>query len=175
MPIEQKLIRCEPDDPNRCQSTGKQGQCPYLAAEGLKYCLRHGGRLPAMQEKQKIKQYRLQVWQERLDEFTESDKVKSLRDEIGILRITMENILNKCSTSHELVMYSSKIADLAVKIEKLVVSCNRLEHSMGMMLDKTAALNLAAQIVEIIGKYVPDPEAIDNISGEIIDTLAAIQ
>lgn len=175
MPIDKKLVRCEADDPNRCQSTGKTGQCPYLAMEGFPYCARHGGRMPSTREKQEVKQYRLQIWQQRLDEFTESDKVKSLRDEIGILRIIMENILNQCMDSGDLLRYSSKISELAAKIEKLVVSCNRLERSMGMMLDKTAALNLASQIVEIIGAHVNDPETIDAISGEIITALAAIQ
>ena len=175
MSIDKKLVHCEPDDPHRCQASQRNGQCPFRAMEGFKYCARHGGRLPGMKEKQEVKQYRLQVWQQRLDEFTESDKVKSLRDEIGILRIIMENILNQCHDSGDLLRYSSKISELAAKIEKLVVSCNRLERSMGMMLDKTAALNLASQIVEIIGAHVNDPEVIDAISGEIITALAAIQ
>jgi len=176
MAIENKFERCEPDDPNRCQASLKVGgQCPYKAMPGGNYCYMHGGNKRVQAEETlRRKQYRLQLWQERLDEFSESEDVKSLREEIGILRIVMEETLNKCKTSHELVLNSSKISDLASRIERLVVSCNKLESHMGMLLDKSAALALASRIVEIISIHVTDGEIIDSISSGIIDALAEI-
>ena len=173
--IEKKLHHCEEDDPNRCQAVGKSGQCPYLSVEDEKYCQRHGGNRNAMlKEKKRANQYRLQIWQQRLEEFSQSDEVKSLRDEIGILRLLMETILNRCEDHSTLMLQSSRISDLAVKIEKLVTSCNRLETNMGMLLDKSAALNLAGQIVEIIGHHVEDANTIEAISNGIIDILATL-
>ena len=175
MPIEKKLTHCEPDDPNRCQGpSATLGQCPFFAEPGQKYCLRHAGSSIKAQETKRTNQYRLQVWQQRLEEFAENENVKSLRDEIGILRLLMEEILNKCSDSTQLLIYSSKISDLAIRIEKLVSSCHRLEAKMGMLLDKSAALSLAGQIVTIIGQHVTDPEIIDSISNGIINALASL-
>lgn len=174
MPIEQKLVHCEPTDPKRCQSTGKNGQCPFISIEGYQYCPRHAGRSVDAAEKRSANQYRLQVWQTRLEEFAESDNIKSLRDEIGILRILMEETLNKCKTATDLMIHSNKISDLAIRIEKLVTSCNRLETKMGMLLDKSAALNLAGQIVGIITTHVSDPTIVDAISNDIITALSTL-
>lgn len=175
MPIEHKLIRCEnPDDKDRCQATGSQGQCPYKAIPGYPNCPRHGISHVKADEKNKANQYRIQVWQQRMNEFAESGDVKSLRDEIGILRLLMEETLNKCSDTTTLLIYQSKISDLAMKIEKLVSSCHRLEAKMGMLLDKSAALRLAGQIVEIISSEISDADAIDRISNGIITELASL-
>lgn len=172
--MENKFQRCAPDDPNRCQCVGKNGQCPYLSVPGQTRCHRHIGSQLAIDEKKRVKQYRLQIWQERLDEFAESEQVKSLRDEIGILRLCMENLLNNCKSNMDLIMHSSKISDLAVKLEKLVCSANRLETNMGMLLDKSAALNFAGQIVNIISRHINDPGIIDEISDEIITALGSL-
>ena len=174
MPIEHKLQRCENDDPHRCQSIGKNGQCPYLAVEGYQYCQRHAGMSIAAKEKSNTNRYRLQVWQERLDEFSQDTKITCLRDEIGILRILLEQIIIKCQDSAQLLIYSNKISDLTIKIEKLVTSCNRLDMRMGMLLDKSAALNFAGQVVETISKYITDPEIIDQISNDIINSLSKL-
>lgn len=170
--IEKKLQRCDEADPHRCQASGQGGQCPYLAIPESRFCQRHDGQGASSREKDKTNMYRLQVWQQRLDEFSEHDKLKSLRDEIGILRIVLEETMNRCHDSNSILMYSSKIGDLCIKIEKLVSSCNRLEMKMGMLLDKASALNLAGQVVDIISLHVDDPAIIDAISSGIIDALA---
>ncbi len=177
MPVEQKLITCEPDNPNRCQAQGgnKEGQCIWLAVEGEKYCSMHGGtKQSARKEKKKIHDYRLQLWQTRLDEFAESDNVKNLRGEIGVLRLLIENILNQCNDSHELMLYSGKIGDLVAKTEKLAQTCDKFETKVGMLLDKSAALILASRVVEVIANEITDPEAIDRISNGIIDIIRDI-
>lgn len=171
--IDNKFERCEADDPNRCQATGHD-QCPYKAMPGFKYCPRHNSRSEATEQKRKVSQYRLQIWQDRVGEFSEHNDVKSLRDEIGILRMLMENTISKCQDAQDLLMFSGKISETAMKIEKLVSSCNRLEKNMGMMLDKSAALLLAGQIVEIITRHVEDSAVVDEISNDIITAIASI-
>jgi hypothetical protein len=172
--IEHKLIRCEADDPNRCQSSGKGGQCPYTAMENSKFCQRHDGCGAKARENDKTNMYRLQVWQARLSEFSEHDSIKSLRNEIGILRILLEETMNKCRDTTALLLYSNKISDLCLRIEKLVSSCNRLELKMGLLLDKASALNFAGQVVEIISLHISDPVVIDAISNDIISALASL-
>lgn len=117
------------------------------------------------------KMYDLAMWQSRVEEFSDHDEVKTLRSEIGVLRLLLENTLIKCKNQTDLLLYSAKISELVGKIEKLVMSCNRLEASTGMLLDKSAALHLASQMVEIIGNYVDDAEAIDGIASEIAQVI----
>lgn len=188
----QKLIRCEPGDPNQCQGSGKGGQCEYLSIKGMvegghfaegefdeslvaevTNCPRHGGwkQIESAQAK-RVHAYRLQQWQERLDEFAEDEEVKSLRGEIGIARLVLEQILNRCQDHQQLLLYSQKIGQLVGQIERLVRACERIERSSSMMLDRSSALSFASKVVEVISRHVDDAEVIDRISAEIIDALA---
>lgn len=174
MAIENKFQRItDPADPDRCQAVHGQGQCLYKALEHSKFCPMHGGnKAQEAHNKKLIRQYNLAQWQGRSEHFADHDHVKSLRDEIGITRMLLENMITKCRDSDDLLLYSQKIGELVGKIERLVVSCNRLESSMGMLLDKAAALNLAGQMVEIITRHVSDEVAIDAIAGEIAFAIA---
>jgi hypothetical protein len=75
----------------------------------------------------------------------------------------------------DLILQSSKIADLAMKLEKLVSSCHKLEGSMGKLMDKSAILQFAAEIVEIIGKELQgDEEKISAIGEQIFHAVGRI-
>jgi len=163
------------DDPLRCQANNKKGQCDWQRVEGSQYCKIHGG-VSVIKAKieQSKRMYRLTRYAARHAEFADDEKVKSLREEVALARIVLEEIVESCQDSASLVMNSPKIADMLTRIEKLVKSCHQLEASTGMLLDKTAALHLASMIVQIIGKHVEDGEILDKISGEIIDGMAKL-
>lgn len=169
------IVHVADDDPTRCQAITANGQCRIQRTEGSQYCTMHGG-ADSQSVKQRIfRQYRLAQWQQRVDEFSDHDGVKSLREEIGICRMILESIITNCKDQTDLLLYSNKITDIIGRIEKLVVSCNRLESSMGMLLDKTAALNLASQIVTIIGEHVTDGNIIDAVANDITMAILQIQ
>lgn|SRR5215471_1213074 len=171
--IEHKLKEVSPDSPRRCQGSTMARQCPYEAVEGTPYCPRHGGNKPAQaKEQQSLRNYRFSRYQGRVNEFADNDQVKSLREEIGVLRMTLEEIVNQCKSSTELVIFSGRIADLVVKIQKLVESCHRLELSSGEMFDKTRALNLASTIINVVSNHVPNPDILSAISNEILLLIA---
>jgi hypothetical protein len=170
MSLEQKLFRCAEDDPNRCQSNVKTGQCPFLAIEGSQYCRMHSGSVAKLQEKQ-ANIYRLERFQARINQLAEHPKVKSLREEIGILRMLLESVLAKCNDADDLVMYSNKIMEMVGRVEKLVVSCHRIEQSSGELLDKSAVVNFSVQVVQIIADYVGDVSVIEKISDAIYQRL----
>ena len=195
--IVQKLYNAEPADPLRCQAQSKNntGQCSFLSVAGMqrdgllevldvdgekdyynvRTCPKHGGVVSAASiVRKELHDYRLQIWQQRVGEFTESVQVKTLRGEIGILRLLLENILHQCHNNQDLILYSHKISELAMKIERLVMSCDRLENRMGLVLDKAAAMLLASQIVDVISRKIDDPMVIDSISGGIIDAIVQI-
>jgi len=135
----------------------------------------HGGAAhAAMKDKAIIRNYRIAQYQARVDEKSGGSEIKSLRDEIAILRILVEERVNVCKDSHDLLMQSGPISDLIMKVDKVVNSCHRLETHLGVMLDKTQALQWASEIVEIIGRHVEDEEAVSEISNELFASLARL-
>jgi len=106
-------------------------------------------------------------WQDRCQEFADDSEIKSLRGELAISRMTLEEIIKSCKTPNELLLMSGKITLMVEQIRKLVVSCQNLEGQLGVMLDKNQVMKLGAQLVEIIGNYVKDPATIDKLSLEI--------
>ena len=144
------------------------GQCPFCKTEGSDYCQRHGGALvEAKKRKENLRNYRLTKWKTRVGEMADSEGLKSLREEVGILRVILEEMLNQCEDATDLLMFSTRAADLVMKIEKLVTSCDKLEGKMGNLLSKESVLQLSMEFVEIINKHVPDANIIDVISMEM--------
>ncbi|MEA1999533.1 MAG: hypothetical protein U9N61_09490 [Euryarchaeota archaeon] len=105
----------------------------------------------------------------------DSGGIKSLREEVGILRVILEEMMNQCNDATDLLLYSQRMADLVMKIEKLVSSCDRLENRMGMLLGKDSVLQLAATYVQIINSYVSDPNIIESISVDIVKATEALE
>ena len=180
MPIENKFVRCEPDDPHRCQASGKRGQCEYRAMEKpdgsgfFNHCPRHNASRTAEFERKRRRNYRLGKYQARMEEFADNDQVKSLREEVGITRILLEEIVSSCSSGNDMIMYSNKISDLVTKVEKLVVSCHKLEQSTGMLLDKAAITRLADSIIKIVVRHV-EPDAASAVASEIMAEIVGAQ
>jgi hypothetical protein len=176
MTIEAKFTRCEPDDPNRCQGVFKGGQCPFLAIPGAQFCKMHCGPAQVNAAASASKRvYNLSKWQARVDEHADHDQVKGLRQEIGILRVLMEEMVSVCHDSSTLLMYSGRIGDLATRIEKMVSACHRLEATSGMLLDKTAALHIGSVIVELVSRYVSDEDALNAIGEGIVTAIIQAQ
>jgi hypothetical protein len=175
MALEHKLVKCEPTDPRRCQGPGDgiEGQCCFTALEGTKYCSKHGATvILARQEKKKYHDYILHKWQQRVDEFSASERVTNLHGEVGLLRMQIETIVNQCQDDRELMLYSSRISDLVMKADKLVNSIDKINNRSGNLLNKSAALSLAGSIIDIIGAEVDDPLKIERISNGIIGLVA---
>ena len=168
--------RVEDDDPRRCQHViPSRGQCNFVSVEGTHLCIMHGGKAQAAQKEKKVlNNYRILKYQERIEEKSSSAQIKGLRDEIAILRMLIEERLNSCHDSHDLLLYSGPISDLVMKVDKVVNSCNRLEVQLGAMLDKTQALQFSAEIVEIVARFVEDEDILASISDEIAQSLARL-
>ena len=71
----------------------------------------------------------------------------------------------------ELILYSSKISDLVTKIEKTVVSADKLEQRLGLVMDRTQALMFVGNIINILQKHIQDPAKIEAVSNEMITSL----
>jgi len=157
-------------DPERCQYTRPTvGQCLNKAAPGCKFCIPHGG--VSQKSKQDLKNYRINKYNARLGDLRHNDELKSLRDEVAILRILLEEKFNACSSANELILQSGSMSDLVLKIEKLVSSCHRLEQSMDITIDKSRVVSMAENIVTLISRYVKDDAIIANIVNDMTEML----
>ena len=155
-------------DPERCQHINAVGQCSNKAVTGGSYCLVHGGNKQLQKnEAAGLRNYRLTKYRTRLAEARNSSSIKDLRDEIAILRILLEEKFNAIDTTNQLILQSGSIADLVLKIEKLVMSCMKLEEKTGVMLDKEHVLTMAEGIINIISKNIEDQDLLNTIANEI--------
>ena len=168
----------DPADPTRCQALAGENQCMN---QSVKFpdgtfgtaCPVHGGARQFKEwEKTQLKNYQLTKFRQRIGQMSNSDNIKSLRDEIGILRMMLESQINRCSNEYDLLLASHKISDMIDKINKLVTSCHKIEGSMGQLLDKQAILQFAAEVVEIVSKNIEDKVIIEKIADEIMKALA---
>jgi len=162
---EESLDRCQYIIPTR-------GQCNNKKVPGSEYCPAHGGTNVTRNEKKKeLRNYRLNKFRERTQELGNNDEILSLKDEIGILRLLIEEKINKCKDSYDMILMSGPLSDLIMKVEKVVSSCNRLENKLGNRLDKSAVLQMAQTMVTIISNHVTDEEILEKISNEILGVM----
>lgn len=165
--------RVDEDSLDRCQYViSNIGQCSLKAVKNSQYCPAHGGN-KAFQAKEKaeLRNYRLNKFKQRIGELSSSDAILSLKEEIGIIRLLIEEKINQCDSTAELILISGPLSDLAMKADKLVTSCNRLDMRLGNLLDKGRVLQLAQTIVQIISHYVTDDEILEKISSQILEAL----
>ena len=158
------------DDPQRCQGiiAGKQ-QCNKKAVPGSNYCPLHGAnsRIQAIKA-ESLRNYRLTKFRKSVQEKSNSSAIKSLRDEVGILRMMLEEKLNMCEDVHDLILQSGPIGQMVLNIERVVTSCHKLEDSMGQLLDSQAVLRFANRIIDIIGENIQDTEVLEKIANQIM-------
>lgn len=161
-----------PEARDRCQGIAAYGQCVFRVVPGGTFCSIHGGKVQAKSnEKKAIRNYILTQWQARIEQFADNDSIKSLREEIGILRLVMENKLNLIKTPSELLQYSGPIQDTALRIKEIVLACHKIEAATGQLLDKQALLDFANSVVTIISSYITDSVILDQIANDIINLL----
>lgn len=165
-----EIERVPEDHPNRCQASGAKGQCINKAVPGGKYCLVHGGNKELnRQEKENIRNYQLAKFKSAFLRQADSPVLKTLHEEVAILRMVLENQINKCKDDTDLMLNSHVIGELVVKIEKVVKSCHSLESSLGGVLDKGTLLTFSTKIIDIISREIEDTKTLNRISQGILD------
>lgn len=168
------FIRVEPDDPSRCQANGAYGQCPFKALDGGNYCPRHGNNQIAAKKQREHRNYNLHRIRADMEKKIDSPEIKSLREEIALIRLILEKIVNRCEDDADLMLESDKIGELVSKVQTLVTSCHKIEISSQHLLDRNAIINIATNLIEVIVKHVKDPDIIDLISEEIPQVISVL-
>ncbi len=175
------IPRAEDNDPHRCQDVNDQGQCHNLAIKlsgednkevWTKMCICHGGAFErANWFKKNKKMYQLGQWQAKLERQLEQPEIKGLRNEVGVLRMLLDERFQSIKDNNDLLINSPRISELIMKIEKVVKSCHSLEKSMGQVLDKSSILQFASEVVSIISQHISG-DLLDKIANEITMSVA---
>lgn len=170
---DKQFDRVEEDSPDRCQHVHPtHGQCRLRVVEGTKYCVAHSGPGAKYQEEQKKKKlYMIGKYERRVAELAENEASRSLREEIGILRMMVEERLNACKTATDLILVSGPVSDLIVKIDKLLSTATRVEAHLGSTMDKNQVTQFGQEVVEIVSRHVEDPDTLEEIANEIIGSI----
>lgn len=161
------------DHPKRCQWVSNNRQCGYMQEPEKKYCPMHSS-VGHPGKNTAARNYQLNKYKDRVDAFADNSQIKNLREEIGMLRMGLETIWNRCEGETELLSELPKIVILVEKIEKLVVSANKLESSLNLLLDKQQVVQMAMEISQIISLEITDPEILERISSKIAQSLDRI-
>jgi hypothetical protein len=114
-------------------------------------------------------------WRQRLADLKGHQDIKSLRDEISMLRILIEEMWNAADGSEGLVTKSSAIGNLLLTLERLIKSCHQLEQANDTLLAKTTVIVLAQNIVQIVTDELvglPDFQGrVDRITNRLFTTI----
>lgn len=159
--------------PNRCQRMTEKGQCQNAKHPGLDFCRMHGGGALIAANRTTLRNYRLRQLGERVLEKKNSSEIKGLREEVGILRLVLEEALNKLDVEdpNSLTMYSSRIQGMVDSITRTVQVCHTLEEKTNFVLDKSKVFIIADTIIQIISEYIVDPEHLATISERIASSV----
>lgn len=168
----------DPADPNRCQGSVPNGQCPQQAVEGSRFCASHGGSTKAA-EKEQVRSYLLTQVDaaRRFDDLRGAhDPVRELRDMISLCHITIERRMNLAQSDADFMVATSSLKSLFETMDRLVNSAVRIEQSLGALLSKQTVLNLAQVTVNILIDEldgVPQYEAIvDRVTQKLLQQIA---
>lgn len=163
-----ELIRVADEDPRRCKRAfGGGTQCHNRSVDNSEYCPIHQGLSADKTNKEKIRTYNLGKWQQRVNKFEDDSAIKSLRSEIGIVRMMLEEILLQCKDANDLICYSQQISVLAGQIERLVTSCHRMEEKTGSLFSRNEIAVMFDMFIRTVTDAVKDPEIIETIALEI--------
>jgi hypothetical protein len=105
----------------------------------------------------------------RLQEFMSSDKITSLRNEISVLRHIITEVLNSCPSEADLLCKANRINSLILQVASLVQSTSKIEDSLGLLLDKEAAVAFNSELLTIVGKHVA-PDALQRLGNALTAT-----
>jgi hypothetical protein len=164
-----------PEDPRRCKRTDRFGQCWNVAEPGSDYCRKHTG--TNKEDEQQIRLYRLTDarLRSRLSQLSDHEEVKSLREEIALTRILIEELLNSAKSQVELLAQCHTYNGLVTTLERLIKTSHQIEQNLGLLLSKPTVMLLGQQIIHILIEELKGVEQyedrIDRITHRMFDTI----
>ena len=159
---------------NRCQATMATKQCDKERVEGSQFCVLHGGAHElASKNRQELKNLRLMKWKTQIAEQANSANIFSLRDEVGVLRVVLQETLEKCDSPAILMTHANTIATLVNDINRTITSCLTIESALGAYLTEEQLAALAESIIKVITDSIQDPDLRNSVSEQILTLCTA--
>jgi len=162
----------------RCEFTHPTGQCTEEALEGETFCSLHTHLDPEKHQKRLYNLHKFK-YRARYEQIGEHEALRSLRDEVAISKMMLEETFNSIQNDSEFMATRSDLAQQLATVEKLVASMIKMETSLGSLLSKPTLLKIASEIVRILLdklKDIPNHELIiDDISAAILKTINGVQ
>lgn len=183
-----KPVRVDAADKSRCQAVGPSGdQCPFQGMRDptivpgqsgmseqdvvfLKYCRMHGSATAKSMKVQAKRLYMVGRYKTKLDRIMDPELGINLDEELAILRMTLEECLEKY-TEVELVTMSSHVQSLIRDIANVLVANKKLKSQMGELLDRAAMNKLCDALLVVIVKHVP-ADKMDAVSIDVAGAIA---
>lgn len=159
---KQVPIRCPENDPHRCQASARGGQCPFLAMPGTIHCPIHGSKEIRASENALYQFNKTEVLA-RISAFRSHGDSRTLAIELGLLRLLLEQIINKCD-GYDLIMNSVQISTLIGQIKELQTANIKLEQRVGDLLSMDQVIEIAQALYTAVTKYVSDVEILGKIA-----------
>lgn len=167
----------DPADPRRCVGQTQSGQCRNFAEQGDDRCRAHAG-VENPGEKRMYLLHKAQH-QKRLTELSSSSQLTSLREEIGILRMLIEERLNLVKTDNDLLSAFGPLQQSFVTVERLVKTLHSMEQDLGLLLNKSAVVKLGQSLSQIIVEELRDvpgyEQLVDRINERMLVAIAELQ
>jgi hypothetical protein len=160
---------------DKCKYSGPNGECPFKRIPETDYCPRHGGNKKVIAaEVAENRLYLVAKWQQRIGAKVDNPRAKTLAEEVGIIRLMIENRLAQCLDDSDLLLASSSLTQMLASAEKLVSSHHKIEKERALLLDPDRAQKLASDIVTAITNYLDDPDILKALTEDITDLFAKL-
>jgi len=127
-----------------CKAT-HPSPCNAPALPGSEYCALHNKKLYNLDESDYLKSFT-----DKVNSAVANPRSRSLHDEIGILRVSLERVLSQCTSDTDLVLRSSEIQALTSRIESLVKTSFTIDKEIGELLSRDEAKALGAKILQVL-------------------------
>lgn len=133
------------------------GNCPYEKEPEGTYCKLHqGNRQTSLTAKKKVTEYEL-AETEYLQELNRAITSKghdpqrhSLRKEIGITEVLIQNTLNKAKDSTSLLILKDELINLLTCIERLKKTDLQMSKDTGDLISSDEVMGLARQLLTVV-------------------------
>mgnify|MGYP000845683266 CR=1 FL=1 len=146
------------DDPNRCKGMANGSQCHFKAIEGGEMCIIHGGNTYIMSaNKKNIYDLRKTRYLQDFKRMSENSFWRSNREEVGILRVVLQDIISKCESTNDIYVNASRISEIVSKINKLLETSLKIDEKLKALITEEKMYEIAQLLVDAVYDTVQDP------------------
>ena len=167
----------DPADSRRCTGQTDYGQCWNVSEEGDHRCRAHRGKKSGRSKR--VYLLHKAQYEKRLTELSSDDQLISLREEIALIRMLIEERMNLIGNENDFLSAFGPVQQALLTVEKLTKSLHQMEQSLGNLLSKSAIVKLGQSLSQIIVEELRDvpgyEEVVDRINERMLVSIAELQ